>query len=61
MRFSYGSLLLSRLANEDRAVFEVLMDASRNFSMASSSATNPIVFEPMVIYGAFSTKKDSWA
>lgn len=37
------------LRTEDRQAFEALMDACRNFASAGSNATNPILFEPMVI------------
>lgn len=34
---------------EDRAAFETLMDACRSYASAGSNATNPILFEPMVM------------
>ena len=37
------------LRNEDRAAFEQIMDACRNYASAGSNATRPVVFEPMVI------------
>ena len=37
------------LRTEDREAFEVLMDACRSFASAGSNATQPILFEPMVI------------
>jgi hypothetical protein len=37
------------LRTEDRAAFEAIMDACRNFASAGSNATQPILFEPMVI------------
>jgi hypothetical protein len=37
------------LRAEDREAFEELMDACRNFASAASNATQPILFEPMVI------------
>ena len=38
------------LDNEkDQAAFEELMDMCRNNAMASSSACNPIIFEPMTM------------
>ena len=37
------------LRREDREAFEELMDACRNFASAGSNATQPILFEPMVI------------
>jgi hypothetical protein len=37
------------LRTEDREAFEALMDACRSFASAGSNATQPILFEPMVI------------
>ncbi len=37
------------LRTEDREAFETLMDACRSFASAGSNATQPILFEPMVI------------
>lgn len=37
------------LRKEDRAVFDQLMDACRNYASAGSNATRPILFEPMVM------------
>jgi hypothetical protein len=37
------------LRREDREAFEELMDACRTYASESSCATNPIVFEPMVM------------
>ena len=37
------------LRTEDRAAFEAIMDACRSFASAGSNATQPILFEPMVI------------
>jgi hypothetical protein len=34
---------------EDREAFEVLMDACRLFASAGSNATQPILFEPMIM------------
>ncbi len=34
---------------EDKAAFDTLMDACRSFASAGSNATNPILFEPMVM------------
>ena len=34
---------------EDRQAFDALMDACRNYASAGSNATNPILFEPMVM------------
>jgi hypothetical protein len=37
------------LRKDDREAFEELMDMCRGFVMASGNATNPNVFEPMVM------------
>ena len=37
------------LRKEDREAFEELMDSCRNNAMAAGNATNPIIFEPMVM------------
>ncbi len=37
------------LRSEERASFEILMDACRNYASAASNATNPILFEPMAL------------
>jgi hypothetical protein len=37
------------LRKEDREAFEELMDNCRNNAMAAGNATNPIIFEPMVM------------
>ncbi len=34
---------------EDREAFEALMDACRSYASAGSNATQPILFEPMVM------------
>jgi hypothetical protein len=34
---------------EDKEVFEALMDACRIYASAGSNATQPIIFEPMVM------------
>jgi hypothetical protein len=34
---------------EDKEAFDALMDACRSFASAGSNATNPILFEPMVM------------
>lgn len=40
----------SALSNEeDRVSFDALMDMCRNLASAGGCATNPIIFEPMVI------------
>lgn len=37
------------LRSTDRIAFDELMDACRNFASAGSNATQPILFEPMVL------------
>ncbi len=37
------------LRTEDREAFEALMDACRSYASAGSNATQPILFEPMVM------------
>lgn len=37
------------LRKEDRAAFEQMMNACRNYASAGSNATRPIVFDPMVM------------
>jgi hypothetical protein len=37
------------LRTEDRAAFEELMDACRNYASAGSNATQPVLFEPMIM------------
>ena len=37
------------LRSEDREAFETLMDACRSFASAGSNATQPILFEPMIM------------
>jgi hypothetical protein len=37
------------LRKEDREAFDELMDMCRNYASESGNATNPIVFEPMVM------------
>ncbi len=37
------------LRAEDREAFEALMDACRSSASAGSNATQPIIFEPMVM------------
>jgi hypothetical protein len=37
------------LRKEDREAFEELMGSCRNNAMAAGNATNPIIFEPMVL------------
>jgi len=45
------------LRTEDREAFEDLMDACRNFASAGSNATQPIMFEPMIISILLSQQK----
>jgi hypothetical protein len=33
----------------DKEVFDELMDACRSFASASSNATQPVIFEPMIM------------
>ncbi|HLN89542.1 MAG TPA: hypothetical protein VK253_05705 [Candidatus Binatia bacterium] len=35
--------------DEDREAFDQLMDMCRNYASAGGNATNPIIFEPMVM------------
>jgi len=42
---------------EDREAFEALMDACRSYASAGSNATQPILFEPMVISILLSLQK----
>jgi len=37
------------LRTEDKAAFDEVMDACRNLASAGSNATQPILFEPMII------------
>ena len=37
------------LRKDDREAFDALMDMCRSFASESSNATNPIIFEPMVM------------
>jgi hypothetical protein len=37
------------LRAEDKEAFEELMDACRSFASAGSNATQPVLFEPMII------------
>jgi len=37
------------LRTEDREAFEALMDACRNYASAGSNATQPVLFEPMIL------------
>jgi hypothetical protein len=42
---------------EDRQAFDTLMDACRNYASAGSNATQPILFEPMVLSILLSQQK----
>ncbi len=42
---------------EDKEAFDALMDACRNYASAGSSATMPILFEPMVMSILLSQQK----
>jgi hypothetical protein len=37
------------LRSVDKEAFEELMDASRSFASAGSNATQPVIFEPMIM------------
>jgi len=37
------------LRTEEREAFEIIMDACRNYASAAGNATQPIIFEPMVM------------
>lgn len=37
------------LRSEERQAFEALMDACRGYASAAGNATNPLLFEPMVM------------
>ncbi len=45
------------LRAEDKVAFEALMDACRSYASAGSNATQPILFEPMVISILLSQQK----
>jgi hypothetical protein len=42
---------------EDREAFDALMDACRSYASAGSNATQPIIFEPMVMSVLLSQQK----
>ena len=46
------------LRKDDREAFEQLMDMCRNNASASGNATNPVIFEPMVISILLSMRKE---
>jgi len=43
---------------EDKKAFDALMDACRNHASAGSNATQPIIFEPMVLSILLSQQKE---
>jgi len=45
------------LRTEDREAFEALMDACRSYASAGSNATQPILFEPMILSILLSQQK----
>jgi len=45
------------LRTEDREAFEELMNSCRNYASAGSNATQPILFEPMIISILLSQQK----
>jgi hypothetical protein len=45
------------LRTEDKLAFDALMDACRSFASAGSNATQPILFEPMIISMLLSQQK----
>ena len=42
---------------EDKAAFDALMDACRSYASAGSNATQPILFEPMIMSILLSQQK----
>lgn len=42
---------------DDKQAFDALMDACRSFASAGSNATNPILFEPMIMSILLSQQK----
>jgi hypothetical protein len=48
---------MKALRREDREAFEALMDACRSYASAASNATQPILFEPMVLSILLSQQK----
>ncbi len=42
---------------EDKEAFEALMDACRSYASAGSNATQPILFEPMILSMLLSHQK----
>ena len=45
------------LRSDDKEAFDALMDACRSYASAGSNATQPILFEPMVISILLSQQK----
>ena len=45
------------LRSEDKEVFEALMDSCRSYASAGSNATQPILFEPMILSILLSQQK----
>jgi hypothetical protein len=45
------------LRSEDKEAFDALMDACRSYASAGSNATQPILFEPMVLSVLLSQQK----
>jgi len=45
------------LRTEDKEAFDELMDACRSFASAGSNATQPILFEPMIMSVLVSQQK----
>lgn len=45
------------LRSEDKEAFDELMDSCRSFASAGSNATQPILFEPMIISILLSQQK----
>ena len=45
------------LRKEDKEAFDALMDACRSYASAGSNATQPLLFEPMIISILISQQK----
>ena len=45
------------LRKEDKEAFDAIMDACRNYASAGSNATQPLLFEPMIISILISQQK----
>lgn len=45
------------LRSEDKEAFDALMDACRSYASAGSNATQPILFEPMILSILLSQQK----